>query len=251
MRIAFILWLLCPCSQGAQFGGNVQRWFVSNSVTPTVITLTNGIAARSIGILALGYEASFSMNVTNVSDSRGNTWTIGGHIDYSSVHRGAMAWSYLNTALVANDTISITWSNHPSSTIQKGGGVFYLSGCASIQPDITVYKASAGSALSASGTNTVAGDVLFGMMVVDGILVTNYLPAWNAISPRDDYGHSDSTDGLASYYFYTNAGPAGAYDPGGTVLAGSLPSWGVLWMAFNPSTITRISGITMKGINIH
>lgn len=231
----------------AIFGTDLQRWGFTNSTSPNVITLASGISAGTIAFLPYAYEAPFNVDMTSVTDSKGNTWQFCGRLDNSSVHRAVFAYSYITVPLVTSDTISITWSNKTGSPA-VAGAIFTLTGCSASQAGVRITNGSFGNTWSSPGTVLIAGSILVGAVLNDQVVVTDVsvAPTWQTVKPDDTPGHSGSTDGMRLSHFTTNAPVAGAYDPGGSFTDISTPSWVAFWMEFQPAN-TVVPSLTMGG----
>ena len=149
-----LLWrgFLFSSQAQAAFGGEMQRWNLTNSASATVITLRSGISAGNMAVALFGFEAPKTMAVASASDSRGNSWTIQGSLLYNSVHQSAIASAYIKTALLVGDAITLNW-RAPTPRAKQAGVIVYLTGCANATPDLNVTNSGYGGIVRASGSH--------------------------------------------------------------------------------------------------
>lgn len=220
----------------AAFGGEIQRWTNSQSSPAQTITLSNAINSGSVAVICLGVEAPSNFDLVTVSDSKSNSWNVVAQHLVNTVHQEFMAAGYISSSLLAGDTITLTWTNPTAGTYAQAGDLCFLTGCASAQADVTVAVGSYGTVVSAPGTTLSDNDVLIGMEQNDQMISTYSPGSWTRVGAIATFGHSASTDGLANTYMYFSAGPAGLYDPGGTM--NSNNTYEVIWVGFKPQAGT-------------
>jgi len=232
-----LLFLFTMDSRGqAAFGGELQRWTNSQSSTTQAITLSNAINSGSVAVICLGIEAPSNVYVLTASDSKGNSWNLVAQHIVNSVHQQFMLAGFISAGLLAGDTITLTWTNPAAGVYAQAGDLCYLTGCASAQPDVSVGAGSYGTTVTAPGTTLSYNDILIGIEQNDQMISTYSPGAWTQIGAIATFGHTPTTDGLANTYMYFSAGPAGQYDPGGTM--NSNNTYQVNWVGFKPKAGT-------------
>lgn len=90
----------------------------STSTNPQTFTIPGGQGASVGSLVALGAVATNARTLTSVTDSKGNTWTV--HPSQSAGGTNvnvAIAYAVLTTALVAGDTITLTFSGNASVAV--------------------------------------------------------------------------------------------------------------------------------------
>lgn len=100
--------------------GNPRRIVDSGAVTPgSTSQTTTAVAAASVGdCLIVGFRAGAGHHVTAVTDSAGNTYTL---LDRTTTSNTcSVFYSILTVAITTSTTLTITWSNSPTSAVAYG-----------------------------------------------------------------------------------------------------------------------------------
>jgi hypothetical protein len=128
----------------------------TSSVLTAVVTLAAGKSAAVGDLVVVGLSSGSSSATNTVTDSKGNTWTLGTAVSTSTptVGRTQFAWSVLTTALVAGDTITCTSSATKQQTldVMKAVSTVGWNGTSA-----TVLDQQAGAGSSATGTAVSSG----------------------------------------------------------------------------------------------
>lgn len=201
-RITLIALLIAHTAQAAAtFGGRCDTWISTNvSSATTIWTITNGVSSGKVAVLFLGWEAS-SKTISSIIDSKTNTWVVNQQRNVSTVHNAGIASSVLSATLVANDTITITWNS--AASFQNSGCLVWIDG-ANRQPTVSDQTNNYGTAVSFSTVGkTNSGCVLALVNFEQDATLSD--ETWSQSTPRQEFGHSDTTVGLVNYLFYTNS----------------------------------------------
>ena len=208
------------------WGGEVTLFYQLDSTSTTVITLT-GVQTIPAGARSVIAVSTYSATETvgDVTDSKNGTWGSSLVSENWETTRNDYIFSRVSTlALVAGDTITITWTNPGYS--YRWGLVGYLSNTGVTQPDVTKSDPNDyGTSLSIAGitASTVSTNtVIFGLLGNDGSV------NWN--SNGWSIADSDTRGPFKTYYAYKNLTSSGPQNPGG--VWASSTSWGCIWAAF-------------------
>lgn len=198
------------------FESEVQRGSIAEDSATTTITLTGGVAAGHRAVLAISATMG---SITSVSDSKGNTWTIMAESTDTYIV-AAIASCHVETALVADDTITVTWPS--ASYLGKAWAIFDLSGCASTgQPDQVSETAGYGTAVSSAATTTTDDTVIIGLLFGDNETATYGSGAWTSVGSLHVIG-----DRISQYVRITLSS-AGSQNPSGSwsTTMGHVEAW--------------------------
>lgn len=223
-RLLALVLASVSCLASARFGGEIQRFSVTESAQPQVITLAADVSVGNTLVLMEAWSSS-SQRMASVSDSRGNTWNLTVSRVCNTTHNIAMAHAYVTHALVAGDTISVTWTS-PAYTY-RWGMLSYLAGSDGTV-DVTANGNSYATSVHVTNTTTVANTLLIGCVQPWGSTTWSG-SSWTQIGAMHPYGTP-----LNNYYVYTEAATAGAYDPLGTL--STTDTWQGIWAAFKSAT---------------
>ncbi len=141
------------------FSGPLHEWGGGTSASATTLTVTipSGQGASVGNLVWLGAGCSNARTLSSVTDSKGNTWTVGSRQQAGGTNiNAAFAYCVPTTALVAGDTITLTWSGSGSSA----AGFLEFSGqAASSLVDQVGSVFSAGSSSSATYNAVTDGNL--------------------------------------------------------------------------------------------
>jgi hypothetical protein len=217
------------CVVEAYYNGGGANWTSPDSnqasitITPTpafmrtVGTATCGDTSNTVTVPAGGVAAGHTLIVrlsnrgnnagaVSASDSKGNTYTLDADI-LTFPSRTTVFSAYISTALVQNDTITVT---HPSSS-SESVAVGEFSGIASTNRVETASTATANTGTpSVSLTTTNANDLVYGTFAMQGNMTVTDPAGWTThsfLSPSCGGGPGASTNSGA----YRVASSTGTY----------------------------------------
>lgn len=197
---------------------------VDNSAT-TVHTLAGGCAATHTLCVFIGW-ISATQTVSTVTDSKGNSYTVHTASAAWDGGNGKLCWAsgYMTTALVATDTVTVTWGS-PAFTYRVLAFIDVSGAASAGQPDQQTTAIGTDGFPSAAAATTAANTCLIGVVGVGSQARTLDSAAWTISGAVHDW--PDGTD--RSYYVYKNASANGSQNPSG-VLNTDI-AWGVAWIA--------------------
>lgn len=218
----------------------------SSGVTSLSVTVpAGGHALGNLVVVVFGWQLASGVTLNNVTDSRGNAYTITDPGPATGNQKGGIAASVLTTALLAGDTITVAFSGTPN---RIGISCLEFSG-ASVIEDVASTNAFSATATSPSvGPITPASAVT---LIIGGISEhgTTTLTE-DSDSAGGDTWHSGPTGGTtggsatgnivvrASYKITTSA-VAQTFNP----TPGTLRNWAAFIASLQPAVVgTPISG---------
>ncbi len=201
------------------WGGEVDRWAETAAGATSTITLTGGVALGNTVVVFIEWNSG-TQTLTSIADTQGNTYTIHQNLNFGTTQNIAVATAYATTALVATNTVTITWGSEAYTF--RGATVAYVTGCASSgQPDQSANATTTGTAVSAAASTTETNTVGVGVIQSDD--ATYGSSSWTVSGAA----HVISSNN--HYYVYKNITASGSQDPGGTLSASK--EWGCVWAA--------------------
>lgn len=167
-------------------GGTASSKTTQSSIGVTVPA--GGHAAGNTLVVLVG--AAAAVNLSSVTDSRGNTYTV-----VSPVTRAGIAWSVLGTALQAGDTVTVNLSG---SAAAQAVSTIEFSGVASTQ-DFTALSVQTTTTTPSVGPTTPpsAADLLIGCLGITGPV-------------EDSFTQDTDSNGGAAWAGITSVGTTGA-----------------------------------------
>jgi hypothetical protein len=211
-------------------------------------TINSGTTA----VILFGFEADSTINLSSVTDSKGNTWVIQHTALNNSVHRIAVMTAYMSSSLTPSDSIFINWSN-TAGTDYAGDLLSIAAGDSSNNPSAKYPIATYNDIVTIPGT-VPANSIIVGLIQAQN--PASYSGSNWTVLGTAQLGVSGSTIGLMNVYLTTTAANAGTQSPGG--------SWAInesylgVWLAFaangsgggggNPTPVNGVCSTTTKNI---
>ena len=252
-----VLLLLCIsiAARGqASFGGFIQTiHFPSETNGVDVVTISNAVPAQAMLVVFETFEAPSTMTSAAMTNSSNYIAAFQGTQMDSSVHRQSIYSMYCPDGLAVGANIGMSY-NQPAGSARAYALVYLVGVSSNTQPDALYIGQSYGSTVSSYIATTNPGCVIVGMATSDGVptnatgsAVSYSTTGVTMIGSADiNIGyHLNSTAGLVSAYFFTNAPTAGTYSKvslwttnGGTVGTVAKAEETIL-VAFDPSGVTN------------
>ncbi len=206
----------------------------SNPGTTGLTTVTRTLqTAATVGdtlIILGGYGLNSTVTVS-ASDSKGNTYTVNAHADYtasSSTPHSFVISAPITTGLVAGDIITVTFSSAVNYPIIF---CYEFAGLLTSTPDATA---------NATGTGTSVNSGSLSASVSNALLISSVFSGNGSHTPGTGYVELDeaqnTTKDFSSQYKFGSA--AGTYTSSATI-SGST-DWAVSLVAYKPVPSTSI-----------
>lgn len=240
MRTFLWIWaagaaIACSTVHAQNFGGEVGRWRVTGTQSADTFGLTQGVPAGTRAVITLGWEATSSMALSSIVDSKGNTWTVHVTKFINSVHQCAVASANVVNSLAAGDSVTINWTAGQSA--DRSAMLLYVKNVPDGSPLVQNSFNSYGTAVSAPITLSDSNAFVVGLVQIEQN-ATYSGSAGTPVGARVTYGDSSTTVGLCNYVFYKD-GPfsTGKFDPLGTISVNK--SYVVLQVAFKVGAVAQ------------
>jgi hypothetical protein len=208
------------------FGGELCSFATASTTKPPgACTLTANVPAGAT-VVVLAVQDGNDYRVTNVTDTRGNTYAEALYYHNTNYMPAEQSiwYAYVTHPLTAGDSVTITWSAPITEWRSFAVNVAYLAGVAQAgQPDST---AKSNDYLN-GGTVAVRGRTVAPDTVVIGLLAANHF-VWT-IGPGWTIYRSENVN-IYYDFFYKTLSSARVADPGGAVQGENTYSG--VWAAF-------------------
>jgi hypothetical protein len=176
---------------GAPTDGTIVVSGVGSSSTTPSLTVANPISS---GYLVVGYVLTGrSATLTSVSDTAGNTWTVGTSLDDGVTYRTAMFWGVLAHSISAGQTLTFTLSAASGPYVVAAG--FNSSAVAGSEVSATNNTNSANS----TAASYTAPALLVGGLMAEGEMNTSAATVSGSWT-RVGFANSGASLDLALYY---------------------------------------------------
>jgi hypothetical protein len=199
------------------WGGEIAtRYNAATDVSTTVLTLTSAVAQNDQVVVAAEWYSA-AQTVSEIADSRSNTYTVRQSQYNSSNNNMMVATATAETALQVGDTITITWasanySNRVAAAAKITGATQY-----DTSAELVTYGSTNGA------TATVANNsVQFGVFFTNNKTWSSLASGWTISGSVTVTGRSENI-----YFYYGTFAVGASTSPGGT-LSGSdsyLSEW--------------------------
>jgi hypothetical protein len=225
-----------PCD--AQFVQHRRKAFQSGASTPSFVAErgrgsaltsnaatntqqpTGDMAAGNRAVLFVGWSAGATQNVSSITDTDGNTWTLDATL--TDFPRWRVYSAPLGATLSTADTITINWSG--AEYTHQWWVLFELENVTGV--DVTAATGSYGTDASSVQSTTSANTVIIGVSERND--ATNGITSlsWTTIGTAPEV-----VDVYRSYYYYSEETTAGSKDNGGTL--NTADDWTTIWVAYD------------------
>lgn len=184
--------------------------------------LTSAVKAGSLICIALtGKRSGAYLNLSSITDSRGNVWDW--RIFQSQIRTCAVAWTRTSAAMSIGDGISINWNATPTYAWKSAHSFEGASGTPIDQATASGTGTSASASVSVSGSDWLT---FAAVMLADA--TSGGLTPLNSGLSRDDNGHSGTTPWAEC--FSRNGTSGSSYVAGATLPASQ--QWAVCAVSF-------------------
>jgi len=202
------------------FGAENTRGSETASTGTTVIPITGaGITSGNAAVIFVSWESS-TETLTSVTDSKGNTWTLGTPAVKSGDGNNVLARCVLASSLTSSDTVTLTWGTAGFSN--RYWMIAYATGTGATQPDAqNSGNSTFGTSINAPTITPVAAKTIVFQSFLLSSGVTYSGGTWTGIGTFNGVGS------YTTYYLYKVYSSApGAVSPDGT-LSGANATAGV------------------------
>jgi Bacterial Ig-like domain len=226
-----------PAAPQASYVGNIGTASCGSGSMTIAVPSGMTVAAGNRVLLRLGLRRGTNGTV-NATDSKGNSYSINGDASNSgNDERIVVLSAHVTTALVAGDTITVTY---PSGVYSSGLVADVLSNVATSNPVDAVGNASGNSSSPSvtSGTTTSQYDFLIGALATQNNLTATTPSGWTGLTDQAVGGGAGCQNGSngnsmnVGDYRAVSATGAFTYNP----TLNSSVIWAATVVAFKPGT---------------